>query len=86
MRVRDTLQSVRAFRMSERTTDWQILYGVGPDGDLIKLSEVDTSRQEVPEYFSIRQYSKLRNQYNHLVEVLLQALYIFCKTTIYYHS
>jgi len=70
MRIRETLKSVRAFRMSYKTSDWQVLYGWNSNGEVIKTSRVETTSGLVPEYASIRQYNTQWNgQYNHLIEV-----------------
>jgi len=70
MRIRETLKTVRAFRMSYKTSDWQILYGYNSRGEIIKASRVETTSQHIPEHASIRQYTTQWNgQYNHFIEV-----------------
>jgi len=69
MRIRETLKSVRAFRMSYRTSDWQMLYGLNSQGEMTKISRVESTSGRIPEYASVRHYSQWNSQYNHFIEV-----------------
>ncbi|XP_067947351.1 vitellogenin-like [Watersipora subatra] len=72
MRVRQVLKSIRAFRFSYLTTDFQIKYGLRTSdgyGDMFRVSTVGKSSTPYPQATSIQHFTGNSHQWNHLWEI-----------------